>query len=132
MIAIFDWDGTLCNSIDHIVESMQDAARELRITPPPAAAVRDIVGLGLPEAISRLFPDIDEALGADVAATYARHFASPDRAPAQLFDGALSTLNSLRDRGIELAVATATGAPFQDEARGVVGFPELPHRGNGQ
>jgi len=106
MIAIFDWDGTLCNSIDHIVESMQYAARELQMTPPPAAAVRDIVGLGLPEAINRLFPDIDDALVADVTATYARHFASPDRAPAQLFDGALSTLNSLRDRGIELAVAT--------------------------
>ena len=106
MIAIFDWDGTLCNSIDHIVDSMQDTARELRMTVPTAAAVRDIVGLGLPEAISRLFPDIDEALSADVAATYSRHFASPDRSPAQLFDGALATLNSLRDRGIELAVAT--------------------------
>lgn len=106
MIAIFDWDGTLCNSIDHIVESMQDAARELRMTAPPAAAVRDIVGLGLPEAISRLFPDIDDVLGADIAATYSRHFASPDRPPAQLFEGALGTLDSLRDRGIELAVAT--------------------------
>ena len=106
MIAIFDWDGTLCNSIDHIVESIRHAATEVRMEPPPAEDVRNIVGLGLPEAISRLFPGIDESRRADVAAAYSRHFASPDRAPATLFDGALTALNGLRDRGIELAVAT--------------------------
>ena len=106
MIAIFDWDGTLCNSIDHIVESMQDAAAELELTPPAVAAVRDIVGLGLPEAIHRLFPDLEEQRRAEIAATYSRQFVSEERAPAQLFDGALKTLQGLRNRGIELAIAT--------------------------
>ncbi len=106
MIAIFDWDGTLCNSVDHIVSAMQDAAEELAVAPPPAAAVRDIVGLGLPQALSRLFPELGSAARGEIAAAYSRHFASPHRAPTQLFDGAMETLHGLRARGIELAVAT--------------------------
>jgi phosphoglycolate phosphatase len=106
MIAIFDWDGTLCDSIDHIVEAMQDTATELDLIPPSVADIRDIVGLGLPQAINRLFPTLDDAQVSAVAAAYSHHFVDPSRAPAQLFDGAMSTLEALRGRGIELAVAT--------------------------
>jgi len=106
MIAIFDWDGTLCNSIDHIVEAMQGAAAERGVAAPEVSAVRNIVGLGLPQAIATLFPELDEPARGELAATYSRHFADPGRAPAQLFSGALETLEALRARGIELAVAT--------------------------
>ncbi len=51
MIVIFDWDGTLCDSIDHIVEAMQSAAAERGVSVPTEPAVRDIVGIGLPQAI---------------------------------------------------------------------------------
>lgn len=106
MIAIFDWDGTLCDSIEHIVEAMQDTAVELSLDVPTAENVRDIVGLGLPEALARLFPALDEPSRKVVATAYGRHFADPGRGPGQLFEGAMDTLHTLRERGIELAVAT--------------------------
>ena len=31
MIVVFDWDGTLCDSIEHIVSAMQAAAGELEV-----------------------------------------------------------------------------------------------------
>ncbi|MBP6683257.1 MAG: HAD-IA family hydrolase [Halioglobus sp.] len=106
MIAIFDWDGTLCDSIEHIVSAMQDAASEQGFEPPPAPAVRNIVGLGLPQALAQLFPALDGAEHTELALAYSRHFAAPERGPAKLYEGALATLDGLRARGIELAVAT--------------------------
>jgi phosphoglycolate phosphatase len=102
MIAIFDWDGTLCDSIEHIVDAMQDAASEQGFEPPPATAVRNIVGLGLPQALAQLFPALDRAEHAQLALAYSRHFAAPERGPARLYEGAIATLDGLRARGIEL------------------------------
>lgn len=122
MIAIFDWDGTLCDSIDHIVEAMQNAAVELGLAPPSVMAVRNIVGLGLPQAVSRLFPSLTDAQCADVAAAYSRHFVAPGRAPVKLFDGAIETLEALRGRGIELAVATGKSRRGLDRVLGALGL----------
>jgi len=53
-LLIFDWDGTLADSIGRIVEAMQVAAtlsdREVR----DDFAIKGIIGLGLPEAIRTL------------------------------------------------------------------------------
>jgi phosphoglycolate phosphatase len=106
MIAIFDWDGTLCDSIDGIVRAMQGAAEELAVPVPTPAAVRDIVGLGLPQALARLFPALAEAQRAAMAEAYSQHYVAATAGPARLFEGALEMLEALRGTGIEVAVAT--------------------------
>jgi phosphoglycolate phosphatase len=106
MIVIFDWDGTLCDSIEHIVKAMQHAAAELQLPALAVAEIRDIVGLGLPQAVKVLYPEEDDTTRAELAAAYSRHYIAVNQDPAQLFDGALDTLLALRDRGFELAVAT--------------------------
>lgn len=106
MIVIFDWDGTLCDSIDHIVEAMQAAAGEAGYIVPEAGSVREIVGLGLPQAISQLFPQLDTEEAKKMAAAYSRFYVASDQGPAPLYPGAMETLHSLRDLGLELAVAT--------------------------
>ena len=116
MIAIFDWDGTLCDSIEHIVCSMQHAAVELATEPPAAADIRNIVGLGLPEAMTRLFPALDEELRNELSRAYSRHFSSPDRGPPLLFEGAVETLERLRARGIDPVLEAS-----KHDAEGLVG-----------
>jgi len=105
-LAIFDWDGTLMDSIAHIVDSMQQAAVSLGEVVPSVDAVRNIIGLGLPEAIIILFPTLDAARRELVRQQYAHHFiaGSPDK--IQLFDGVVALLEQLRDEGVLLAVAT--------------------------
>ena len=49
-LVIFDWDGTLMDSTGRIVACMQAAARDLGLDSLPDADVRQIIGLGLPEA----------------------------------------------------------------------------------
>jgi phosphoglycolate phosphatase len=106
MIIIFDWDGTLSDSVEHIVAAMQSPAVALAIEPPAAQEVRNIIGLGLPQAVALLFPRLDGGERAVLAQTYSEHYVSSDRPSAALFAGAMDTLLSLRSWGFELAVAT--------------------------
>jgi len=56
-LLIFDWDGTLANSIGRIVESMHVASDLTGFARRDDFAVKGIIGLGLPEAIRSLYPD---------------------------------------------------------------------------
>jgi len=106
MLIIFDWDGTLCDSIEEIVAAMRSAAGELQLEPPEPERVRNIVGLGLAQAVEMLFPALPASRRGELASAYSRHYAAPERGPTPLFEGALDTLHGLRSRGLELAVAT--------------------------
>ncbi|GAB3276163.1 HAD family hydrolase [Parahaliea aestuarii] len=106
MIVIFDWDGTLCDSVDGIVLAMRAAAEELSVAPPEVAAVRDIVGLGLPQALAQLFPGSAEGERIALAEAYSRQYVAATSGPVPMFAGAREMLDDLHAAGFELAVAT--------------------------
>lgn len=107
MLLVFDWDGTLSDSTGTIITAMLRAAEDLRWPLPAEEEVRNIIGLGLPEALRRLFPGIDAAGMARMRERYAAHFLALDQAaPAAFYPGVLDTLSALRDQGFQLAVAT--------------------------
>ena len=103
---IFDWDGTLCDSAAHIVAAVQSAARDMGLAVPSDEAAANIIGLGLAEAMARLFPEIPARRRATLIQAYSTHYVANEVDTPDLFPGALDTLHSLRDRGLELAVAT--------------------------
>ena len=49
-VVIFDWDGTLVDSVEHIADSLHQAATELGFPALEREAYRDIIGLGMVEA----------------------------------------------------------------------------------
>ncbi len=105
MLYVFDWDGTLCNSLEKIVSCLRKAAElagEPELCPDRA---RQIIGLALPEAIETLFPNTSGHLRDAIADHYRSVFIS-DQTPTQLFAEAIETLNGLKQRGHRLAVAT--------------------------
>ena len=104
---IFDWDGTLADSIDRIVAAMQRAAMEVGVPVRAAVDVRNIIGLALPEAVAVLYPDVEEpALLQRIVDAYIEHYLGLEQQPSALFDGVREALNSLRRQGFYLAVAT--------------------------
>ena len=110
MLFIFDWDGTLCSSIDRIVTSVQRAATDLGLAPLAYEDAKSIIGLGLQEAMNILFPSLPEPERAELVLRYKHHFISLDaEVPSPLYDDALYTLDSLRSAGHSLAVATGKG-----------------------
>lgn len=107
MLFVFDWDGTLSDSAERIVRTMQTAIGELGLPVLEDAAVRNIIGLGLPEALRSLYPSLSPVELDPLREAYARHYVAADQQqPCVLFPGALDTLEALRERGCRLAVAT--------------------------
>ncbi|WP_339529227.1 HAD-IA family hydrolase [Pseudomonas mucidolens] len=105
-LLIFDWDGTLCDSIGRIVESMHRASTLSGFELCDDLAVKGIIGLGLPEAIRTLYPQItDEELIA-FRQHYADHYIALEAEPSPLFAGVVQSLEALRVEGYRLAVAT--------------------------
>lgn len=105
-LIVFDWDGTLMDSEALIVTCIQAAFRDLGLPEPVREVARDVIGLGLDEAMARLLPTGDAGLRAEVVLQYRRHFLGGDQAPAVLFPGARETLDWMTEQGYRLAVAT--------------------------
>lgn len=106
-LIIFDWDGTLMDSVPRIVSCMQAAALEAEWGELSAAEVEDIIGLGLPEAIAQLCPGILPAQAERLRERYSHHFVTADATPMLFFAGVEAQIARLRGREQQrLAVAT--------------------------
>jgi phosphoglycolate phosphatase len=108
-LIIFDWDGTLMDSIDKIVYSMQSAALTGQLVVPSAENVQQIIGLSLPIAIATLFPDNSEKQTLALVEEYKRQYVEVNTTPTPLFEGAIELLNALKNESKLLAVATGKG-----------------------
>ncbi|MBF7689749.1 HAD-IA family hydrolase [Acinetobacter pollinis] len=102
-LVVFDWDGTLFNSIGQIVDSLLYAARKYH-QPLTADEGKDIIGLGLPEVMQRLFPTVPE-LHEDILNAYAEHYVLSSESDSW-FEGVSEMLTALQLKGVILAVAT--------------------------
>lgn len=105
-LIVFDWDGTLYDSIDWIVACMQRAAAEEHMPAPQPEQVRGVIGLGLREAMTALFPQMEPALQSRITQRYAALYRARPAGPGDLFEGVEHLLQSLRRCGYTLAVAT--------------------------
>ncbi len=102
-LAIFDWDGTVMDSVSQIVASLQAVGRHFDVE-LPAAAAQHIIGLALPVAMKQLFPNHTDHVE-EMRRIYAQHYhAHPEAAP--VFSGIPAMFDALRAQGIQLAVAT--------------------------
>lgn len=106
MLVILDWDGTVCDSEARIVRCMQRAAERVGLPVLAPEAIGNIIGLGLPEAISSLFPEAHSEQRQALREQYSAEWLAARAEPLPLFDGVLSTLDQLLGAGHQLAVAT--------------------------
>jgi phosphoglycolate phosphatase len=126
-LLVFDWDGTLMNSEHQIVACMQAAIETLSLDYRDEAAIKNVIGLGLHEAVSSLYPGSDAAMHHTVAQQYREYFLSGNVATAELFDGVADLLASLDKRQHYLAVATGKGRAGLDYALRSTGCEDTFH-----
>jgi len=105
-VVIFDWDGTLVDSVEHIAESLHLASTALGFPALEREAYRDIIGLGIEEALQQLYPGINAADIAGMREGYREHFFKKATTPQNVFAGIADTLADLRGVGRHCAVAT--------------------------
>nr|WP_279347147.1 HAD-IA family hydrolase [Govania unica] len=105
---VFDCDGTIVDSQFMIIAAMNEAFDGVGLTRPDNNNVRRVVGLSLPEAISRLLGEADQLAVADLAERYKRAFrrAREDGGREPFYPGAREAIIRFSEAGYLLGVAT--------------------------
>ena len=106
MLLIFDWDGTLSDSTAKIVRCLQQAASSVGARVCSDDDIMNIIGLGLPECMRVLYPELTQTQQDEIKEAYSEHFIKADQTPSPFFEGVQEGLERLRDKGFLLTVAT--------------------------
>lgn len=107
-LIVFDWDGTLANSTQMIVDCMRQSAIDASLPVPSQEEASQIIGLGMREAVRVLFGELAQAEYEHLTERYRHYYFAQDEA-TPLFDGVKEALPEFRSLGFELAVATGKG-----------------------
>jgi phosphoglycolate phosphatase len=105
-LLVFDWDGTLMDSIGTIVACTQHTIQDLELGELPVERIRNTIGLGLRETVEALSPGCNEEQYGRILARYREHWFATYRDLPLLFDGVRELLESLAAQQYLLAVAT--------------------------
>lgn len=123
-LLVFDWDGTLMNSCQHIVECLQAAITDLDWQQQDGEVLQQYIGCGMFKLVTELFPDRKEVEQKQLIEQYRQHFFA-DPHQETLFDGVVDTLQQLAEQNYTLAVATGKGRRGLDLALEHSGLKDL-------
>jgi phosphoglycolate phosphatase len=126
-LLVFDWDGTLMDSIASIVACTSATLDDLDLPPLPDEMIRGTIGLGLRETVDVLCPGGGEERYDRVLQCYRKHWLATYRDRPVLFDGVAGMLESLAADGYLLAVATGKSRRGLDYVLAETGLARLFH-----
>ena len=108
-VIIFDWDGTLMDSIDKIVACVKQAAITTELEVPRSQAIRNIIGLSLDKAMAELYPAQPLHKQTAMQTAYREQYSVYNQQQTPFYPGIKEWLISLKAQGYILAVATGKG-----------------------
>lgn len=126
-LLIFDWDGTIADSLHHIVRSVRFAADKMDFPEKNDGEIKNIIGLGLEEAMECLYPGIDNLQRSSMVEHYRAYYFSTTSDGINLFPGVEETIKDLHANGFDLAVATGKSRRGLDRALEDSGLSEYFH-----
>jgi phosphoglycolate phosphatase len=105
-LIVFDWDGTIADSLHHIVTAMKAAAVSVHLPPGTSEEILGVIGLGLNEAVAALYPKLEADSRNGMVESYRQHYLLAATGNTVLYPDARATLARLHSCGYLLAVAT--------------------------
>jgi phosphoglycolate phosphatase len=126
-LLVFDWDGTLFDSIGWIVECIQHAAHECQFDIPSDDAARAVIGLSLPQAMQTLYPGSSPEQAERLAVQYRAYYHRKPVTALGLFEGVEAMLVEFQARRYKLAVATGKARSGLDHALLETGMKDFFH-----
>lgn len=120
-LVVFDWDGTVVDSIKAIADSIRLAAEDLGFSLKDPEIAKHVIGLGLQDALSIVVPGLPKSKYSLLADRYRYHFLlkDPNIGP---FPGIESVLRGLRCRGHDLGIATGKSHAGLTRSLATIGF----------
>jgi len=107
-LIVWDWDGTLADSTSMITNAVVKAAEHVGLPAISSESARNIIGLGLREAIHTLYGDITDEKAQALASQYRVNYYAGE-SKISLFAGVAEAISALNKQGFKLAVATGKG-----------------------
>jgi phosphoglycolate phosphatase len=123
-LLIFDWDGTIADSLDHIVKAVRFAADKLKLPGKNDKEIKSIIGLGLDEAMEKLYPGTELKHRQSMVEHYRQHYLSTTSTGTALYPEVEDTLKLLREKGYDLAIATGKSRRGLERALDDTGLAE--------
>ena len=119
---LFDFDGTLADSFDAIIASVNFVRQSFGLDELPGEIIRKYIGHGLLQLVNDLVPgqSFEEAI-----ARYREHHGRTMEAATRLFPGVFATLTELTRRGYKLAVCSNKAVGFTRQLVKMLGVEEL-------
>ncbi len=124
-LIVFDWDGTLINTIYWIVHCLQLAGEHYGFAKPEPQAAKAVIGLCIDNAVAALYPAADAQTQKAIVALYSKTYFSKRLSQDDFFPGVHAMLLSLKDKGYSLAVATGKTRIGLNEALSATGTGKI-------
>lgn len=124
-LIVFDWDGTLINTIDWIVHCLQRAGEKYGFLTPEPQAAKDVIGLCIDNAVAALYPEADSETQKKIVEFYSQTYFSKQLSQDDFFPGVHDMLAQLKATGYRLAVATGKTRAGLIEALSATGTANL-------
>ena len=105
-LVVFDWDGTLMDSMSKIVTCARAAFTELGFEVPEDNDIRACIGLGLDDIWMRLCSNATPESKQAFVDVYRKHWLSWSGPESRLYEGASEVLEYLRSENYYVAIAT--------------------------
>jgi phosphoglycolate phosphatase len=126
-LLVFDWDGTLADSEHFIVNAMQAAIEQHGLEFRSRNAIRNVIGLGLREAVAALFPELGGAGHEKLADRYRQNYSASASGKTALFPEVITTLVKLQKLDYKLAIATGKSRKGLDNSLQETGIGDFFH-----
>ena len=112
-LIIFDWDGTLSDSVGLITDLMIQSFLLHNVSPPSRMEVADILGIKLSEAFKILLKEKDQNVSELIFNSYIDLYNQSSN-KVKLFDGVELGIKELYRYGYKIAIATGGGRNYLD------------------
>ncbi len=114
-LIIFDWDGTLADSVGKIIQCKYFLSAKYGLPFPSVDTIKNVLGTRFESAISRCFPTASEEVLSRLGEDFHILMQQPEY-QARLFPETKKTLETLKKNGFRLAVATSKSKKEMDSA----------------
>src|SRR5262245_51375497 len=106
-LVVFDWDGTLIDSVRSIVDCTRAAMTDAGLAPRTEAEIRVAIGMGLWDSFVHFYPEAGAARYELLVESYRTRWLAEHKDRSTIFPGVRAALEALSSQGHFLAVATA-------------------------
>ena len=114
-MAVFDFDGTLVDSVPAIARGIQLANEEIGIAPVSYEMAKSIIGLGFKDIIPIVAPDLPESEYGRYKDIYVRYFLQSDPS-LKLFPGVWNFCVNFKTPASKPRIATGKAARASQES----------------